>query len=201
MAMEVIEIISESEGLSLRQRWANVFTILTCILLMLTGLNLRNQVLNATRLYESPQAGITAQYPQNWLIDTSGEYVFRVRDMSRSGFKTTFQVSVQPVGSDAQERNLADRLSLDRIVSFTDYRVQPLEMYTFPDGREAQAMHYTYVSTDASPFLESVPTVVRGLDVLTISGGQAIVITFRADADNFDDELPRFEQFLRQLQF
>lgn len=199
--MEVIEIISESEDLTLRQRWANVFTILVCILMMLLGLNLRNQTLTATTFYESPQAGISAQYPQNWLIDTDGSYVFRVRDMSRTGFKTTFLVTVQPVGADAQERNLADRLSLDRIVDFTDYRVQPLEMYDFPGGRDAQALNYTYVATDASPFLQSVPTVVRGLDILTISGGQAIIITFRADADNFEEELPRFEQFLRQLEF
>lgn len=199
--MEVIEIISESDGLTLRQRWANVFTILICVLLLLLGLNLRNQALNATTLYISPQAGITAQYPLNWLIDTSGSYVFRVRDMSRSGFKTTFQVSVQAVGSDAEERNLADRLSLDRIITFTDYRVQPLEMYSFTDGREAQTLNYTFVAVDASPFLQSVPAVVQGLDILTIRGGQAIVISFRADANNFEDELPRFEQFLRQLDF
>lgn len=199
--MEVIEIISESEDLTLRQRWANVFTILVCILMMLLGLNLRTQTLAATTFYESPQAGISAQYPQNWLIDTDGRYVFRVRDMSRTGFKTTFLVTVQPIGADAEERNLADRLSLDRIVDFTDYRVQPLEMYDFPDGRDAQALNYTYVATDASPFLQSIPTVVRGLDILTISGGQAIIITFRADADNFEEELPRFEQFLRQLEF
>ncbi|MEO1290064.1 MAG: hypothetical protein AAFV93_20105 [Chloroflexota bacterium] len=199
--MQVIEIISESEGLTLRQRWATVFVILMSVLFMLLGLNLRNQVLNATTLYESPQAGVTALYPQNWLLDTTGSYVFRVRDMSRSGFKTTFQVSVQAIGADAQERNLADRLSLDRIVTFTDYRVEPLEPYIFADGREAQALNYIYVATDASPFLQPIPTVVRGLDILTISGGQAVVITYRADANNFDEELPRFEQFLRQLQF
>lgn len=199
--MEVIEIISESEDLTLRQRWANVFTVLICILMMLLGLNLRNQTLTATTFYESPQAGISAQYPQNWLIDTDGSYIFRVRDMSRIGFKTTFLVTVQPVGADAEERNLADRLSLDRIVDFTDYRVQPLEMYDFPGGRDAQALNYTYVATDVSPFLQSIPTVVRGLDILTISGGQAIIMTFRADANNFEEELPRFEQFLRQLEF
>ena len=199
--MEVIEIISESEGLTLRQRWANVFTILVCLLLMLLGLNLRNQALNATTFYESPQAGISAQYPQNWLLDTAGDYVFRVRDMSRTGYKTTFQVSVLPVGPDAQERNIADRLSLDRVISFTAYSVQPLEPFTFGDDIQAQALNYTYVSSDASPFLDAVPTVVRAVDILIISSGQAIVITYRADANNFDEEFPRFEQFLRQLNF
>ncbi|MEL7433117.1 MAG: hypothetical protein AAFN11_04145 [Chloroflexota bacterium] len=199
--MEVIEIISESEGLTLRQRWANVFTIMVCVLLMLLGLNLRNQAASATTAYASQEFGIAAQYPQNWLIDTSGEYVFRVRDMSRTGYKTAFIVTVQPIGPDAQERNLADRLSLDRITSLTDYRVQPLEPYVFPDGRTGQALNYTYVASAASPFLEAIPTVVRGRDIVTISGGQAIVITFRADVENFDAELSRFEQFLRQMEF
>ena len=199
--MEVIEIISESEGLTLRQRWANVFTIMLCVLLMLLGLNLRNQALTATTFYESPQAGISAQYPLNWLLDTAGDYVFRVRDMSRTGFKTTFQVSIEPVGPDAQERNIADRLSLDRVITFTDYSVQPLSPYSFGDGVEAQALSYTYVSSDASPFLDAIPTVVRGIDILVISGGQAIIITFRSDAENYVAELPRFEQFLRQLEF
>lgn len=199
--MEVIEIISESEGLSLRQRWANVFTILVSILLLLFGLNLRNQVLNATVYYQSPQAGVSAYYPETWLLDNAGDYVFRVRDMSRSGFKTTFQVAVRPVGDDAVERNIADRLTLDRLQIFTDYRVQPLLSYRLSDGTEAQAMFYTFTFSDASPFLEGVPSVVEGLDILTIRGGQAIIISYRADSQVFDEELPRFENFLRQLEF
>lgn len=199
--MEVIEIISESEGLSLRQRWANVFAILVSVLLMLFGLNLRNQVLNASVYYQSPQAGVSAYYPQNWLLDTSEDYVFRVRDMSRTGFKTSFQVTVQPIGDDAVERNVADRLTLDRLQTLTDYRVQPLVPYALADGTEARAMFYTFTFSDSSPFLQAIPAVVEGLDILAIRGGQAIIISFRADASLFDEELPRFENFLRQLEF
>lgn len=199
--MEIIEIINEAEGLSLRQRWANVFTIVTCIALMILGLNLRARTLTATVFYASPEAGISGLYPQNWLLDTRGDYVFRVRDMSRTGFKTTFLVSIQPVGDDAEERNLADRLSLDRITAFTDYRVQPLVSYDFADGREAQALAYTYVASDVSPFLNGVPTVIRGLDVLTIRGGQAVVVSLRADANDYDAVLPQFNRFLNDLQF
>jgi hypothetical protein len=199
--MEVIEILSESTGLTLRQRWANVFVFLISALMLLFGLNLRNQVLTASTYYESFEAGIRAFYPENWLIDSSGNYVFRVRDMSRTGYKTTFQVAVQPVGPDAQERNLADRLTLDRLQTFTDYRVQPLVPYLLVSGIEAQAMSYTFVTTDASPFLQGVPTVVQGLDILVIRGGQAVIISYRADADNFDEELMRFERFLQDLEF
>lgn len=199
--MEFIGIISESEGLTLRQRWANVFVFLISILMLLFGLNLRNQVATATTYYESFEAGIRAFYPENWLIDNSGDYVFRVRDMSRTGYKTTFQVAVRPVGPDAQERNLADRLTLDRLQTFTDYRVQPLVPYLLPNGIEAQAMSYTFVATEASPFLQGVPTVVRGLDILAIRGGQAVIISYRADEQNFEDEFARFERFLQNLEF
>jgi hypothetical protein len=199
--MEVIGILSESTGLTLRQRWANVFVFLISALMLLFGLNFRNQVLTASTYYESFEAGIRAFYPENWLIDSSGNYVFRVRDMSRTGYKTTFQVAVQPVGPDAQERNLADRLTLDRLQTFTDYRVQPLVPYLLLSGIEAQAMFYTFVTTDASPFLQGVPTVVQGLDILVIRGGQAVIISYRADADNFDEELMRFERFLQDLEF
>jgi len=199
--MEVIEIISESRDLTLRQRWANLFAILTSILLLLFGLNLRNQLANAAVIFESPQAGITAFYPQNWLLDTSGAYVFQVRDMSRSGFKTTFQVSVQPVGLDAEERNVADRLTLDRLQTFTAYQVLAQAAYILPNDVQAQSLSYIYVSSDASPFLQGVPSVVQGFDVLTISGGQAIIATFRADVTVFESEFPRFETFLQRLQF
>lgn len=199
--MEFIEIISESEGLTLRQRWANVFVILVSVLMLLFGFNFRNQVLTAKTYYESFEAGIRVFYPENWLIDTSGDYVFRVRDMSRTGYKTTFQVAVLPIGPDAEERNLADRLTLDRLQTFTDYRVQPLVDYILPNGIEAQAMAYTFAATEASPFLEGVPTVARGLDILAIRGGQAVIISYRADARNFDEELNRFERFLQDLEF
>jgi hypothetical protein len=199
--MEVIEIISESEGLTLRQRWANVFVILVSVLMLLFGFNFRNQILSASVYYESFEAGIRAFYPENWLLDSSGDYVFRVRDMSRTGYKTIFQVAVQPVGPDAQERNLADRLTLDRLQTFTDYRVQPLIPYFLSNGIEAQAMSYTFVATEASPFLQGVPAVVQGLDILAIRGGQAVIISYRADARNFDDELLRFERFLQELEF
>jgi hypothetical protein len=168
---------------------------------MLFGLNLRNQILSATSFYASPQSGVSAYYPQNWLLDTTGNYVFRVRDMSRTGFKTTFQVSVRVVGGDALERNVADRLTLDRLQSLTDYRVQPLIPYPLTNGRMGQAMYYTFTASESIPFLQTVPTVVRGLDILTIRGGQAIIISYRADAANFEDELPRFEDFVRQLEF
>ena len=53
--------------------------------------------------YVNSEVGIRALYPQHWLIDTSGDYVFRVRDLSQLGFKTTIQVRC-PARDDQHQR-------------------------------------------------------------------------------------------------
>ncbi len=199
--MQFIDVTGQASTLTLRQRWAHVFTLLIAVVLLLFGLNLRNNILNATATFSSARAGVQAAYPQGWLLDTDGEYVFRVRDMTRTRYKTTMQVAVRPVGPDSTERNVAERLGLDRATRLTAYQPLGTEPYTGSDDISGQALTYTYVSQQSSPFLEGIPSVVRGYDVIVISGGQAVIITFRADESLFDEEFPRFERFLRSLVF
>lgn len=199
--MGFIEFDVGATELSFNQRWAHYLTIAVTILGLLTALNLRDQSLNTLVSYTNVEAGITAFYPENWLIDTSGDYVFRVRNMSVLSFKTTFQVSVRPVSSETTERNILDSLSLSRAQLLTDYTILSIEDVILDDETTGQAMRYAYVDRDTSPFLQSVPVVVIGTDVLTISRGQAIIITFRAAQDLLEEEEPRFERFLQTLDF
>jgi hypothetical protein len=184
-----------------RQRWANVLALALAIAMFLYGVNLRQTTLDATVLYSNIRAGISALYPRNWLLDTRGDYVFRVRDMSRVGFKTTIQISVQPVSADMEARNVADHLALTRARTFTDYTVLSVEPYALGEDTNARAVAYTYVSRETSPFLQGIPDVVVGLDILTLTRGQAIIITYRAEASVYDRELSRFQQFLKTLEF
>lgn len=200
--MSIIEVtdLSQSE-LSQRQRWSIYLTLAVIIVLLYFGYVLRDASLNSVSVYTNIPAGITAQYPEGWLLDTDGDYVFRVRDMSYAGFKTVIQVSILPVSADIVERNLLDRLSLNRSQTFIDYSILGYSEYELPNEIPAISMLYTYVSRDASPFLEGIPTVVVGIDILTIQRGQAIVITFRADSANYNDEFPTFERFIEELDF
>jgi hypothetical protein len=186
-----------------RQRWAHVVTIIFAMVIFTIGLNIRNSALTATSVYENIQAGILAYYPRNWLLDTEGadEYVFRVRDMTRTGFKTTIQISVQPFSSTTTARSIADRLAFSRARTYTDYNVLSTEDYAFSSDLTAQAVSYTYTTRETSAFLQGIPDVVRGQDLLTISRGQALIITFRAEATVYESEYRRFSQFLRQLSF
>ncbi len=152
-------------------------------------------------LYVNSETGIRAFYPQHWLIDTSGDYVFRVRNIAQIGFKTTIQVDVQPVTINTSARNLLDTLTLNRSNTLSGYRVLSSIPYTLPGEQEATAMRYVYVASDSNPFLENIPSVVEGLDILAIRRGQAIIVTFLSDANQFDENLPIFQRFLNDLQF
>ncbi len=200
--MAVIEFGSVPDELTQRQRWSHYFALIFGAIAFVIGVNLRDSILNATTLYTNSQAGITAEYPQNWLIDESPpEYIFRVRDPSQTGFKTTYQVAVSPVSGSTSARNLLDALSMNRAPTLDGYRILSREPFTLPDESTATAMSYTFVATETNPFLESIPVVVEGLDILTITRGQAIVITFLSDAANYEQNYAQFEQFLRNLRF
>jgi len=198
--MTIIEIQTTSDDLTGRQRWANVFTIIVAILSIGYGINLRQSALSERVEYRDTRAGIIAQYPQGWLLDTRGDYVFRVRDMAIGGYKTTIQIATIPISGDTTERNLADALTLERAQTLTDYRVLSIDVTTVGE-QTANTFNYTYVDTESSPFLEGIPSVVVGTDYVVFSRGQAIVITFRADSNNFNDVEPIFDQFLNELEF
>jgi hypothetical protein len=199
----VIEVVEQQTELTQRQRWGHYFVLIYAALAVFLGIQLRDAALSASQPYINTQVGIRAYYPQNWLIDTQGDYVFRVRDMSQTGYKTTIQVDVLPVTASTTARNLFDSLILNRSQLLSNYRTLARgEPYALPDERTGTAMRYVFVDDVGSgAFLESVPVVVQGLDVLSFEGDQAIVITFLSDASLYEENLPIFERFLNDFEF
>lgn len=196
-----IQSYFETDNLTINQRWSNVFVIVVAFAMLLYGFNLREQAYSSVTLYENIQAGIRAFYPSGWLLDTDGNYVFRVRDVKNAGYSTTIQLATLPSSDELTERNLIDQLALQRSQTFTDYSVISIESLQLPNGADAQGVLYTYVTRETSPFLEGIPSVVIGYDILTLRRGQAIVISFRAGRDDYDREFRRFQQFLSSLRF
>lgn len=201
--MTVIEVVEQQTEQTQRQRWSHYFILIYAALAIFIGLQLRDAALFSARPYVNTQVGIRAYYPQNWMIDTQGDYVFRVRDMSQTGYKTTIQVDVLPITSNTTARNLFDSLILNRSQVLSSFRTLARgEPYPLPDEREGTAMTYVFVDDIGSgAFLESLPVVVRGLDILTFESDQAIVITFLSDADTYEDNLPIFERFINDFEF
>lgn len=199
--MSVFEGLNVPDELSYRQRWSHYFALLFGALAVFIGVNLRDSALYATKVYTNSQAGIRAEYPDNWLIDEGGNYVFRVRDVAQVGFKTTIQVAARPISSATTERNLVDALTLSRSQTLASYAAFGTRPYLLPNEVQATAVTYTYVASESNPFLESIPVVVEGLDILAISRGQAIIITFLSDSRTYTANYSRFAQFLVSLEF
>lgn len=197
-----IEIIEIRGDLSRRQRWGHYLVLVTGVIGLLLGANLRDSVRFATTLYNNTQAGISARYPRNWLIDSEGDYIFRVQDLTVRGFKTVIQVSIRPVGAETTARNIFDELSFIRAQTFDGYRAFVVEDFPLEEEEiPAQSLRYTFVATEVNPFLQSYPNVVAGIDVLVIRRGQAIIVTLQSNADTFDRSFQTFTQFLRDLEF
>ncbi len=199
--MTIIEVgREETSGLSLRQRYSHYFVIVYAVVMVIISLNLRDSILYATVPYENTQAGIRVFYPQNWLLDTDGDYVFRVRDMGQPDFKTTIQVQIIPISSESAVRNLLDNLAFTRFQVYAAYRQFPRPEITLTDGTTASAVDYTFVFNNTDPFLESLPSVVVGQDVIVLQRGQAVVISYQASADRYDEFYPIFQNFLAEMQ-
>ncbi len=184
-----------------RQRWSIALSYLLIAIGLALGLNQRDAALNVSSVYRNVEAGITASYPARWLLDESGDYVFRARDMSHRGYQTLIELRTLPVGPDSAERNILDHLSLQRAQVLVDYAVLGYDTYRLPDETWAISMSYSFVARDSSPFLEGVSSIVNGLDILTLRRGQALIITFRADSSIYRRELETLRWFIQNLEF
>jgi hypothetical protein len=189
--------------LTRRQKWNHYIVLLFAAVGIVAGINMRDAILYATTTYRDAEAGIEAQYPKDWLIDFDGDYIFRVRDVSRIGYKTTIQVSTQAVVANTTSRNIFDNINLQRYSILAAYKVLSVEE-DFPVLNEARGamMHYAYAEFgNTNPALLDLPVIVRGVDILAVQRGQAIVITFLADSMVFEEEYSVLESFLVNLKF
>jgi hypothetical protein len=197
-----VEILSAPTELTFRQRWSHYLALIFAGIGLLIGLNLRDSTLNVTTQYTNPQAGITAQYPQNWLLEEGGDdFIFRVRDTTTLGYNTSIQVAVRPISAQTSSRNIFDALTLARAQTLAKYEVISEEPFVLPDETVTSAMTYVFVASPTNPFLQSIPVVVEGIDILIIERGQAIIVSFLSSADTFETNFPILQQFLRSLEF
>ncbi len=187
--------------LTQRQRLSLSLSYLVIAVGLLAGLNQRDSALNLASVYSNDEAGITAVHPARWLLEETGDYVFRVRDMSYRGFNTQIEVSTVAVGADNSARNVFDQLSLARAQSLIDYHVLGYDEVVLPDESSASSMTYSFVARDASPFLQGISSVVSGMDILIVRRGQAVIVTFRADSRIYEREFSTLRWFIENLEF
>jgi hypothetical protein len=200
MNNEIIEI-GGTPALTFTQRWNTYLAIALAGAVLFIGITMRNKALNATQTFEDLEAGIRAQVPNGWLVSAqTDEYVFRAEDPNALPFKTLLQVSVMTVGQGATPNTVLDLLTIGRSIRFATYIELSRSDDTLRDGSKAKRMKYAYVEFERNPFLQSLPVVVEGVDVVVLRGSQAVIITYREERNSFDEHLYRFENMLRTLE-
>lgn len=200
--MAIIEYHGSTAELTRPQRWGHYLTVIMAIVCVIYGLNQRNNTLNATEFFDNPEAGFSVRYPSNWLIDENGDgYIFRVRDMSNRGFKTTLQIDVETISDQTSPWNILIARMISRAVTLAVYETYSIEEIILDDNVSATQMDYTFTFTEINPILESIPTVAIGRDILIIRDNQAIIISYHADIDIFQDNLDLFDRFLESIEF
>jgi len=193
--------LDDNAPLTFTQRWNTYLAIVAVIAALTLGLTLRDNTLSATQTFEDLEAGVRAQIPSGWLLDTeSEEYVFRAEDPAALPFKTTLQVAIMPVGPDATPGSVLDIIKIQRSIRLSTYREISRTEETLRDGSQAVRMKYAYTHDEPNPFLESQPLVVEGVDVVVLRRSQAVIITYREERSIFEDHLYRFENLLRTLE-
>jgi len=198
---EIINLDERNQPLSFGQRWNSYLSLAVVALALIFGLTMRSNTLNAAQTFEDLEAGIRANIPNGWLLDArSTDYVLRAEDPNALPFKTMLQVSVIPVGPDATPTNVLMMLNAERPSQFPGYKSISIKEETWRDGSPAIRLTYAYTQDERNPFLESMPLVIEGVDVIVLRRSQAVIITYREERSAFEENLYRFDNLLRTVE-
>jgi hypothetical protein len=184
---------------STSQRFADWAVIGITVVALLAGWLFKNSV--ESRSVPFTAAGISAQTPQGWLLNSAqGNEILHVTDPLSRGFGTTYTIENMPIASGATMDQVVSLLILDRGQALTAFRVLEQNKVTV-SGRAAFEVSYVYVESNPNLTHNELPNIVRGMDYIFLNGDHAIVATYWADENTFDSDLGRFQQFLGSLKF
>jgi len=164
------------------------------------GLFVRQLSTTQTWFYESRAGGVTVRYPAGWLVEEQSNNLVKFLDPQSRPFKTQFVITVVPTGVRADVRTALDRITLQRSRELAAYRI--LGIAGFADRSAQQTrISFAFVDTDPNPYIERLPIVVFGEDIIFVDGNRAIVLTYMASQQGDGFVKQSFEQFVASLRF
>jgi len=200
MSSEKFRTTQNTSLLTRNDRISPLLVTLMATLAISFGFLLKQRTTADTWLFESRTSGISARYPAGWLVDERGTYVVRIRDPLARPFKTQYFISVFPFATQSSVRTILDSLTLQRSSDLAAYRVLVVEDQTNL-GTKTTRMTFSFVDSDPNPFVQRLPVVVLGEDIVILDRNRAVVATFMTDKDSYDTDRPAFTQFLASLRY
>jgi hypothetical protein len=158
---------------------------------LLAGWGLRQSVQGLS--VQQQRQGISAAFPKGWMIEKPIESTGKVFTARAALDPTlTYTIGLEPSTQNLQLSDLAYNRNLKR--------AQALEMYAVLDqqnvlvnGKAAYKVHFAYVQANDA---QSLPVVIEGVDYYFAAQPKALVVTLEEETSLFNEQLPRFMQFL-----
>ena len=198
---EKVLFTEPDEPLNRRQRWAGYLTVAVVLGGVVAGFSYRSNVIDAVFPFINREVGVRALYPARWLLEEGGtRFVLRATDPGALPYKTALQLRLIPIGEGARPAEILDLLDVDRAGRLPAYRSLGRSPITL-GGLPGLQMTYAFAYTEPNPFLNTEPVTVRAVDIVVLRPGQAVVITYEAEAAAFERHRHYFTAFVRSLQF
>jgi hypothetical protein len=183
-----------------RDRWADWAVVGLLAVALLLGWAVMALAQGQRTTYTDDATGLTVRYPRDWLLASDEALAFRAVDPGSGGFKTAFEVRVQPIGATGATTSTLtvalNNVSMSRAPNATGYRLFEIGPGREVGGRESMEASYAYVHQGGDVFMQQMPVVVRGLDVAVAQGDKAYVFTLLAAQDVFDQAEREFRRFV-----
>lgn len=184
---------------SLGDRYAEWTVIVVTVAALLAGWFVMSGMVNRTIPFESD--GVSAASPAGWKESKPAEgELLNVHELGSTGYETTYIISKLPVPQDGGAGTIASLLTLERATALTGYRVLGQREVTM-NGREALEVSYVYIESNPDLTHAEIPAVVRGLDYIFVSDGNAVIATYHADQSDYEGGLDRFYRFVESIRF
>ncbi len=181
-------------------RWSDWAVILVLVLALLLGWGVMAYAQGQRESYTDPDSGLSVFYPKGWLLKAEEGLAFQAVDPDSSGFRTTYQA--RPLAISATE-SLTSSLgaalndaSLARAQEGTAYRMLDLGEGEAVSGAPSVEAEYVYVVEGRDLFVQTLPAVVRGLDIAVALEERAFLFSLLAEEDEYPDALSAFRKFV-----
>jgi len=188
------------EGTRRRDRWADWAVILVLLIALALGFVLRQRTLYTTSEFVIDDGAITGRAPVRWLREFDANPLLRTRNPRGGAFNTTLELRTRPLAADAEPALALQALTLERADDTSAYRTLETSEVSL-GARSALQRTFTYVQTAQNPYLDHLPVVVKGVDLVVEDEGRAVIATYLSSAETFDANYRYFRDFVQTLDF
>ena len=184
-----------------QDRWSDWAVIAVLVVALLLGWAVMAAARGQQATLVDAEAGLTVDYPRDWLLQAGNGLAFRAVDPHSGGWPTTYEVRLAPIDASAPLTPtltmMLNNASLTRAQQSTAYRLLDLVPGDEIDGQPTMEATYALVAEGDDPLAERLPAVMLGLDVALAREGRVAVFSLVAPQHLFEGAERSFRAFVR----